>query len=169
MKTVVTLSPPTFISGIAKPQRRVRTCPPQLLKQSKANLEPFHTEPSISHHKNSLHMSSKHPQGPTLHATSWTSTCNLRAPRVTLRDVVNTKSACICSNRRFIGIRDLFKEDEDLEPDEVGIPNGCLITSCIVHEVSSMIHYLIRINNFTWLLLSTLRPYRVDCISKGVF
>jgi len=32
--------------------------------------------------------------------------------------VVNNKSACVCSNRRFIGIRDLLKEDEDLESRE---------------------------------------------------
>ena len=97
------------------------------MKHSEANLERFHTEPSISHHKYSLHMSSGHPQGPTLHATSSASTCNSSAPRVTLRDVVNTKSACVCSNRRFIGIRDLFKEDDDLEPNEVGMRNGGLI------------------------------------------
>jgi len=123
IKTVATRSPPTFISGVAKPQRRVRTCPPQLLKHSQANLERFHTETSISHHQYSLRMSSEHPQGSTLNATSWASTFKSRAPRVTLRDVVNTKSACVCTNKRFIGVRDHFKEDEDMEPNEVSTRN----------------------------------------------
>lgn len=118
VNTVAPPSSPKFISGVAKPQRRVRTCPPQLVKYSEANIERFHTEPSISHHKYSLNMSSEHPQRTTVHATSSATTCKSRAPRVTLRDVVNNKSACVCSNRRFIGIRDLLKEDEDLESRE---------------------------------------------------
>lgn len=118
VKTEASLSPPTFMCGVAKPQRRVRTCPPQLMKHSKANLERFHTEPSISHHKYSLHISSEHVRGTTLHGTSWASTCKSRAPCVTLREVVNTKSACVCDNRKFIGIPDLLKEDEGLEPKE---------------------------------------------------
>ena len=144
IKTVAPSSPPTFMCGVAKPERRVRTCPPQLVKHSKANLERFHTEPSISHHKYSLHMSSEHPQGTTLHGTSWTSTRKSRAPRVTLREVVNSNSACVCDNRRFIGIRDLLKEDEDLEPNEVGMRTAKLL-SCIAHKVSSEIP-------FEWLL-----------------
>jgi len=127
VNTVAPPSSPKFISGVAKPQRRVRTCPPQLVKYSEANIERFHTEPSISHHKYSLNMSSEHPQRTTVHATSSATTCKSRAPRVTLRDVVNNKSACVCSNRRFIGIRDLLKEDEDLESREVGTRNGGLI------------------------------------------
>ena len=109
------------------------------MKHSKANLERFHTEPSISHHKYSLHISSEHVRGTTLHGTSWASTCKSRAPCVTLREVVNTKSACVCDNRKFIGIPDLLKEDEGLEPKEVGIRNSSLLIAMpsIVHKVSS--------------------------------
>ena len=83
-------------------------------------------------------MSSEYPRGTALDGTSWASTRKSRAPRVTLREVINTKSACVCDNRRFIGIRDL-QEDEDLEPKEVGMGNGGLIIAMpsIVHKVFS--------------------------------
>ena len=39
---------------------------------------------------------------------------------MTLRDVVNVKSACVCiDKRRVIGTQDLRKRDEDLESIEV--------------------------------------------------
>ncbi|XP_020606771.1 uncharacterized protein LOC110045510 [Orbicella faveolata] len=44
-QTVAPPSSPILMCGVAKPQRRIRTCPPQLGKHSEANLERFHTEP----------------------------------------------------------------------------------------------------------------------------
>ncbi|KAJ7377570.1 hypothetical protein OS493_028128 [Desmophyllum pertusum] len=102
--------------GVAKPQRRIQTCPPQVERFSRRNLEPIHTEPSISHHKYSLVINSELSQSQALHASS---TCKSRDPQVTLRDVVNAKSACICPDKtRFIGIRDARERDEGLEPTE---------------------------------------------------
>ena len=110
---------PTFISGVAKPHRRIRTCPPQHEEHSKKKLERFHIEPSISHHKYSLNTNGQVPQRVTTHATPSRSTCDSRDQRVTLRDVVNVRSACVCNNRRIIGIQYFRKRDQDLEPTEV--------------------------------------------------
>lgn len=109
-------SSPTFMCGVAKVHRRMRTCPPQ---HSKRSFERLNTEPSISHHRHSLNINCQLSQRPTLHTASSRSTSGSRVQRVTLRDVVNVKSACVCNNRRVIGIQDLLKREEDLEPTEV--------------------------------------------------
>ena len=101
---------PTFVCGVAKPQRRVQTCPPQDDRRTRRNLERFSTEPSISHHKYSLNISSELTQRTDLHSRS---ACKSRDPNVTLRDVVSAKSACVCRDKKFIGVRDFRERDEE--------------------------------------------------------
>ena len=119
-----TISPLTFTCGVAKPKRRIPTCPPQEKKRSEMFLERFHTELSISHHKYSVNVNSRHPERPVRsRSTLLLNTCASRVPRLTLRDVVNAKSACICRNQRFIGIgRDHWERQELLESTEVSFP-----------------------------------------------
>ena len=97
------VSPPTFMCGTAKPKRRMRTCPSQEKSYSERHLERFHTEQSISHHRSSLNIISRHPERHVSRAYSSLDTCTLRVPLLTLRDVVETKSACLCRGQRFIG------------------------------------------------------------------
>lgn len=97
------VSPRTFICGTAKPKRRLRTCPSQEKSYSERQLERFHTEQSISHHRSSLNITSRHPERHVSRAYSSLDTCTSRVPLLTLRDVVETKSACLCRGQRFIG------------------------------------------------------------------
>ncbi|XP_073228650.1 uncharacterized protein [Porites lutea] len=97
------VSPPTFMCGTAKPKRRMRTCPSQEKSYSERHLERFHTEQSISHHRSSLNIISRHPERHVSRAYSSLDTCTSRVPLLTLRDVVETKSACLCRGQRFIG------------------------------------------------------------------
>ena len=97
------VSPRTFMCGTAKPKRRMRTCPSQEKSYSERQLERFHTEQSISHHRSSLNIISRHPERHVSRAYSSLDTCTSRVPLLTLRDVVETKSACLCRGQRFIG------------------------------------------------------------------
>ena len=97
------VSPRTFICGTAKPKRRMRTCPSQEKSYSERQLERFHTEQSISHHRSSLNIICRHPERHVSRAYSSLDTCTSRVPLLTLRDVVETKSACLCRGQRFIG------------------------------------------------------------------
>ena len=97
------VSPRTFMCGTAKPKRRMRTCPSQEKRYSERQLERFHTEQSISHHRSSLNIISRHPERHVSRAYSSLDTCTSRVPLLTLRDVVETKSACLCRGQRFIG------------------------------------------------------------------
>lgn len=97
------VSPRTFMCGTAKPKRRMRTCPSQEKSYSERQLERFHTEQSISHHRSSLNIICRHPERHVSRAYSSLDTCTSRVPLLTLRDVVETKSACLCRGQRFIG------------------------------------------------------------------
>ena len=97
------VSPRAFMCGTAKPKRRMRTCPSQEKSYSERHLERFHTEQSISHHRSSLNIISRHPERHVPRAYSSLDTCTSRVPLLTLRDVVETKSACLCRGQRFIG------------------------------------------------------------------
>ena len=114
-------SSPTFMCGVAKPQRRIRTCPSQEKKHSERFLERFHSEPSISHHKYSLNANcnSRLSERPTSHAPLSSNTCKSRVSHLTLKDVVDTKRACFCRGEKFIGIRDHQERQVGLEPSEV--------------------------------------------------
>ena len=117
-------SSPMFMCGVAKPQRRIRTCPSQEKKHSEGFLERFHSEPSISHHKYSLNANSRLPERPTSHASLSGNTCKSRVSHLTLKDVVDTKRACVCLEKKFIGIRDHRERQVGLEPSEVSF-NRC--------------------------------------------
>lgn len=100
--------------GVAKPQQKLRTCPPKDesgLTGSK--LEQFTTEPSISHHRYSLNISKDLTPKKTPYQTR--SACGPRVPHVTLKEVVSVKSACVCGDRKFIGVRNFWERSaEDL-------------------------------------------------------
>ena len=107
----------TFVCGVAKPDRRVRSCPQE--KHFERCHERFQSETSISHHKQSLIRDSGFLEGHTSRASFLSTTCESRVPRLTLRDVVNTKSACICRNEKVIGKNDYRQREGDLESIKV--------------------------------------------------
>ena len=117
------LSSKTFVCGVAKPQRRIRTCPS---KEKATELVKFfegtHSGPSISHHKQSLACKDF-----GLIERGMTSRFLLAnpgkslAPRLTLKDVVDAKSACICRDEKIIGKRDLRHREDMLEDNDVSI------------------------------------------------
>lgn len=113
-KTVLLPPNPTFVCGVAKPQQKLRTCPPKDesgLTGSK--LEQFTTESSISHHRYSLNISKDLTPKKTPYQTR--SACRPRVPHVTLKEVVSVKSACVCGDRKFIGVRNFWERSaEDL-------------------------------------------------------
>ena len=119
-------SSPTFMCGVAKPQRRVQTCPPQDDRHTRRKLERFSTEPSISHHKYSLNISSEFTQRTALHSRR---ACKSRDPNVTLRDVVSAKSACVCRDKKFIGIRDFCERDENYQEHNEVTMNGPMLSA----------------------------------------
>lgn len=106
------LLPPsrTFVCGVAKPQRGIRTCPPENESgRTRSKLERFSVEPSISHHRYSLNISRDLTQRT---AAQTRSACKPRVPHVTLREVVSAKSACVCGNQKFIGVRHFCERGE---------------------------------------------------------
>lgn len=106
------LLPPsrTFVCGVAKPQQGIRTCPPENESgRTRSTLERFSTEPSISHHRYSLNISRDLTQRT---ANQTRSACKPRVPHVTLGEVVNAKSACVCGNQKFIGVRHFCERGE---------------------------------------------------------
>ena len=117
------LSSKTFVCGVAKPQRRIRTCP----SKEKATelvkfLEGAHSGPSISHHKKSL--ACKDFGLIEMGITSRSLLANpgkSLVPRLTLKDVVDAKSACICRDEKIIGKRDLRHRENMLEDNDVSI------------------------------------------------
>lgn len=108
----------TFVCGVAKPDRRVRSCP-QEKKHFERCYERFLSETSISHHKQSLNRSSGFLEGHKSRVSFLNITCESRVPPLTLRDVVNTKSACICRKEKVIGKSDYRQREGDLESIKV--------------------------------------------------
>ena len=151
------LSSPMFMCGVAKPQRRIRTCPLQDKIHSERFLQRFHAEPSISHHKRSLNINSRLPERPVACASQSINMCTSRVPRLTLRDVINTKSACVCGDERFIGIRDQSDTKESVESLEVSIRNfSCIYCArCVLCNEQEQ-ERLFQIN-FPYILLNETR------------
>ena len=115
------LSSATFVCGIAKAQTRIRMCPSQETTNGVRFLERFHSQPSISHHKQSLICNGGISGRSPSRASHLNSTCKSCVPRLTLRHVVNTRSACAWSEQKFIGIRDHCDRKNDLESIEVSM------------------------------------------------
>ena len=112
------LSSKTFVCGVAKPQRRIRTCPSQEKATELAKfLEGTHSGPSISHHKQSFVLIER---GMTSRSLLANASKSLVA-RLTLKDVVDAKSACICRDEKIIGKKDLRHRENMLEDNDVSI------------------------------------------------
>ena len=109
--------------GVAKLQRRIRTCPS---KEKATELVKFvegtHSGPSISHHKQSLALKDLVliERGMTSRSLMANPSKSL-VPRLTLKDVVDAKSACICRDEKIIGKRDLRHREDMLEDNDVSI------------------------------------------------
>ena len=117
------LSSKTFVSGVAKPQRRIRPCPSkQKATELVKFLEGTHSGPSISHHKQSLACKDFGliERGITSRSLLANPGKSL-VPRLTLKDVVDAKSACICRDEKIIGKRDLRHRQNILEDNGVSI------------------------------------------------
>ncbi|XP_067025932.1 uncharacterized protein [Acropora muricata] len=101
------LSSKTFVCGVARPQRIIRTCPSkENAKELVRCLEGIHSERSISHHKQSLACNDLGliERGMTSRSLLDNPSKSL-VPRLTLKDVVDAKSACICRHEKIIGRR----------------------------------------------------------------
>ena len=120
--------------GVAKPQQKLRTCPPKDesgLTGSK--FEQFTTEPSISHHRYSLNISKDLKPKKTPYQTR--SACGPRVPHVTLKEVVSVKSACVCGDRKVIGVRNFWERSaEDLRDNDVSFNRLMLIILEVTQE-----------------------------------
>lgn len=120
--------------GVAKPQQKLRTCPPKdEIGLTGSKLEQFTTEPSISHHRYSLNISKDLTPKKTPYQTR--SACGPRVPHVTLKEVVSVKSACVCGDRKFIGVRNFWERSaEDLGDNDVSFNRLMLIILVVTQE-----------------------------------
>ena len=109
--------------GVARPQRIIRTCPSkENAKELVRCLEGIHSERSISHHKQSLACKDIGliERGMTSRSLMDNPSKSL-VPRLTLKDVVDAKSACICRHEKIIGRRDLRHRENMLDDNDVSI------------------------------------------------
>ena len=117
------VSSKTFVCGVARPQRIIRTCPAkENAKKMVKFLEGIHSERSISHHKQSLACKDFGliDRGTTSRSLLDNPSKSL-VPRLTLKDVVDAKSACICRHEKIIGRRGLRHRENMLEDNDVSI------------------------------------------------